>query len=91
MIMFGIYDLKSEHFFAPFFERSNDSAIRALAVQFSDDSMLARYPEDFVLYKLAQFDPESGAVSDAERVKICRVDEIYRASLKKGVDSGVSD
>lgn len=91
MIMFGIYDLKAEHFFAPFFERSIDSAIRALAVQFSDDSMLARYPEDFVLFKLAHFDPESGAVTDAERVKVCRVDDIYRAAQKKGVESGVSD
>lgn len=82
MIMFGIYDLKAEHFFAPFFERSNDSAIRAIAVQFSEDSMIARYPEDFVLYKLAQFDAESGAVTDCEKLKLCRVDEIYKASKR---------
>lgn len=88
MIMFGIYDLKAEHFFAPFFERSEDTAIRALATQFGDDSMLARYPEDFVLYKLAKFDPESGSVSECERVKVCRVDEIYRASRKRDDEGG---
>lgn len=88
MIMYGIYDLKGEVFFAPFFERSDDTAIRAIAVQFSDESFLAKYPEDFVLYKLANFDAQSGAVTDCEKVKICRIDEIYYASKKHEKDAG---
>lgn len=83
MIMFGIYDLKGEYFFAPFFERSEETAIRVLSVQFAEDSFLAKYPEDFVLYKLAKFDAQSGAVTECEKIRVCRIDEIYNQVKKR--------
>lgn len=88
MIMFSIYDIKAKVYIMPFFERSKDTAIRAIATQLTPDSLIGRYPEDFSLYQICVFDEASGAITEAEKEKICRVDEIFEASRRHDENGG---
>lgn len=88
MIMFSIFDIKAKTFSMPFFEKSKETAIRAVATQLGSDSLIARYPEDFVLYQLCVVDEISGVISDSEKEKICRIDEIYEAQKRHDENGG---
>lgn len=66
MIKLGIYsikDTKAEVFLPPFYVRNNGEAIRVFddCVQ-NPDTNLAKHPEDFYLFKLGEFDQDSGSL-----------------------------
>lgn len=62
LLAFSLYDRKCSTFFRPFFFAHEGEARRALADLCSDPStMVARYPADFDLVKLGEFDDQTGA------------------------------
>lgn len=66
MIKLGIYsikDTKADVFLPPFFMRTNGEALRAFddCVQKSG-TPLSDHPEDFHLFKLGDFDQDSGTL-----------------------------
>lgn len=68
MIMTAVKDLKSEHFLTPQFFRSLTDALRNWEIATNEgESMLTRFPADFAIYKLAEFDPESGEVKPLQK------------------------
>lgn len=64
MRMFAIHDVKAEVFNTPFFMRTVPEAIRGFMNEAaSPDSAIGKWPDDFVLYELGEFDQVTGAVS----------------------------
>lgn len=63
MKIFCIYDIKAGIYLQPFPESSTISALRGfeLAVN-KGDSTLSRFPDDFCLMELADFDVNSGSL-----------------------------
>lgn len=61
--IFSIYDRKAETFGEPILQPTLGSMLRALEQEFeNEDSMLSKYPEDYVLYELGTFNAESGEI-----------------------------
>lgn len=60
--VYAIYDSKARAFMQPFFSMNHDTARRATAVAVNDpQSMLYKFPEDYTLHALGQFEDENGA------------------------------
>lgn len=67
----AVYDKKSEAFLRPQFNVSLPDARRAWEIAVNDaDSMLSRFPDDFVLYHVADFDAETGNVTQVEHANL---------------------
>lgn len=61
---FSVYDSKAEMFHVPFFMNTTAAGMRAFEQLINDpNSMPAKYPGDFVLYEIGEFDDSSGTVS----------------------------
>lgn len=59
--MFSVRDQKSELFNVPFFKSTHGEAERDFRTLCQDEkSVVARYPEDFDLYYLGEYDDNSG-------------------------------
>lgn len=59
--VFCIYDVKSEAYQQPFLQSTRGQAIRIFMDLISDkNTQIARYPEDFTLFELAEFDTSKG-------------------------------
>ena len=58
---FTVYDSKAEAYLAPFFTQSRGLALRSFtdAVNTKDHSF-NRYPSDFTLFEIGEFDEEAG-------------------------------
>lgn len=59
---FALRDVKVDSFVMPFCAGSPAAASRALSMMLDPHSVYALYPEDFVLYHLADVDVDSGSV-----------------------------
>ena len=63
MKLYSIYDAKANTYCAPFECVSNGVAIRQLMDLVSDaKTTVSRYPEDFSLYFVGDFDTDTGAL-----------------------------
>lgn len=63
MRMFAIYDVKAEIFTAPHFMRTVGEAVRGFSMEVQNpDSMLSKWPDDYVLYEVGEFDQVTGAL-----------------------------
>lgn len=59
--MFTIRDAKAESFHNPFFQLSHGEAERSFRTAVNDEkTQLHKYPEDFDLYYLGEFDTNNG-------------------------------
>lgn len=68
MLMFSIHDAKVGAFMNPFYAQSRGSAIRDFTDACNDEkSYLAKHPEDYALFEIGSFDPESGFVKSLEQ------------------------
>ena len=62
--MFSIRDAKGEKYFPPFFKHSHGEAERDFVQTVKDpQTMLSKFPEDFDLYFLGEYDDTKGAMS----------------------------
>jgi len=64
MKIFCMYDVKAAHFIQPFSETSTIAALRGFDVAVNEGkSTFARFPDDFCLMELADFDPQTGILT----------------------------
>lgn len=67
MLIFTIYDNKSELYNNPFVQKTTGAAIRAFTSLVEDEQTdIARHPSDYELFEIGEFDPESGQISGAK-------------------------
>lgn len=71
--VFGVRDGKAQAFLQPFFSNASGSAIRAFDDAVNDNSpsnQIAKHPEDYILYELAEFDDNSGEFMSVNPIKM---------------------
>lgn len=60
----SVYDSKAEMFNQPMFFKAKGEAIRAFADEANrEGSAVGAHPEDYTLFVIGEFDPESGYIS----------------------------
>jgi len=61
LIVFSVRDLKAEMFSRPFFSKAPGEAIRSFSMECENpESMLHRYPDDYQLYRVGEFNELTG-------------------------------
>lgn len=61
---FSVFDVKADTYSAPFFFAATGLAVRAFKASVADrDSSLCKYPEDFKLVELGEFDDQTGVLT----------------------------
>lgn len=69
--MFMILDAKADAFNLPFCMATRGLAVREFTEQAnSKESMIGRYPDDYSLYEIAEFDTQDGKISPYEVRKL---------------------
>lgn len=64
MKIFSMYDVKAQTFIQPFAETSTIAALRGFEVAVNEGkSTFQRFPDDFCLMELAEFDQDTGALT----------------------------
>ena len=59
--VYSVFDVKAVAFMQPFFSPTRGQAIRSVTETLRDDkSLLVKYPEDFILHELGEFNDETG-------------------------------
>lgn len=77
-----IHDTKAEAWMTPLFFQANGQAVRSFGDAIRDkNSEMGKHPEDYHLYCLGEFDPQSGVVIACEPVHL-----IHGANVKE-IDS----
>lgn len=78
--MYSIYDLKTEVFFPPLFAHNAGDAMRQLSIRASDpNSMFNRFPEDYRLYDIGDFDDVSAKIEYPNAPSfICNVTDVVK-------------
>lgn len=68
MYLYSLFDFKAQQFTPPFLANSDEEAKRivALTVRGAANTLLAQYPADFTLFRLAEWDAGAGKVSPLE-------------------------
>ena len=60
---YTVFDKKSSTYIPPFFVHTNREAIETIEpILKLRKSKLAEFPEDFVIYKICDFDPQNGTL-----------------------------
>ena len=63
MKLFTVYDIKADLYLTPFFERNSVNAMRGFEQIVNDaNTQFSKYPADFGLYEIAEYDEEKGVV-----------------------------
>jgi len=77
-VYYAIYDRKAEMFSAPFLEIKDGTAIRAVQDQVinSPDHPFAKYPSDFSLHRLGEFDEASGVITGHMPEKLQEIENL---------------
>lgn len=70
--IYSIYDEKAKVFLVPFFTENDLTAARLLTSAAVDkNSFLGQYPKDYKVYKIGQFDEETGYILPADKPDYC--------------------
>ena len=77
MMIFSIYDEKAEVYNTPFFQGTVGMALRSFQELVRDnESMLFKYPEDYILYRIGEYDDKTGQIiSETNPLYIARATE----------------
>lgn len=87
--LYSIFDEKSETFTAPFVARNDKDGSRILTdmLIYGGDNLMARHPEDYILYCLGDFDIRTGKILGYELIKrivsCSELLEVYKKVLAK--------
>lgn len=69
--IYSILDLKAQEFSPPFFQKNDRLAMRVVTESAKGNgSMLSAYPDDFMLYRIGDFDNESGMITCDNRPQL---------------------
>lgn len=67
MHIYTIYDSKAETYLNPFYFKNKGEAIRAWTETVNDGkSTMSKYPEDFTLFKIGEFDENKATIEMLE-------------------------
>lgn len=82
MIMFAVFDKKSETYNLPFFMGHLSEALRAFSDLCQDaQTVLYRHPEDFKLVMLGKFDQKTGRLDQGEELQtLAHADEFRKVA-----------
>lgn len=83
MNYYAIRDIKSQTFNRPFVGLTLDQVKRSLYYSMSQESEFSRFPEDFELYLVGDFDDHTGVITGQTPTMICNCMEIKR-SFERG-------
>lgn len=73
LLVFSVRDLKASAYMQPFFMQKIGQAMRAFGDTVQDGkSVLGKHPEDFELFKIGEFDDESGELKTMKPEYIAR-------------------
>lgn len=75
-ILVSCKDIKSGLFTTPTPFRTEGEAVRAFGEAIPRDPMLSKYPADFELHSIAEWDNETGEIVVAQK-RICGIADIY--------------
>jgi len=86
LLMFAVNDVKANAFSAPFFTSTKGLAVRMFSDLAKDSrSSLSKYPDDFKLYLIGEFNDASGAVDSHKPEFICSGSEFVSNSITDSV------
>ena len=64
MLVLSVYDAKAEAYLQPFYMKTKGEAIRAFMSVVNDgQSSFSKYPEDYTLFILGEWDEDKGVIS----------------------------
>lgn len=77
---YGLYSIRDVNvgWNQPFCEVNDAVAKRGFAYSVNNNDLLGFRPQDFDLYKLGTFDPETGIVTDEIPVLVCHGTEVVQ-------------
>jgi hypothetical protein len=82
--VFAVMDVAIKAYMQPFKMQSTNEALRALRNEACDaDSMIAKNPNDFVLYRLGTWDNLSGMYTQDEPTRLGSVQELTMIDNEK--------
>lgn len=88
MKMYSVLDQKAEVFMRPVFHRAHGEALRAFEVEASNpESVMCRFPEDFILFYIGEFNEQNGAITVLEPISLARATE-FAGKSKVGPGDG---
>lgn len=79
--MYNLYSVRDVNvgWNQPFCETSDSVAKRGFAYAMNNNDIMGFVPQDFDLYRVGEFDPETGVISDELPILICHGTEVVRA------------
>lgn len=87
MKMFTVKDIKGDIYMQPFFVRTTALAIREIEQATNNpESIFNKYPEDYSLYEIGEFDQETAEVNlHDDLVKLCNCSELKKPDSQMGL------
>ena len=79
-LIYSLYDVKGRQYHQMQLHANNNCARRAYTEQLQDEkSMIRRWPSDFTVYFLGQFNTETGVIDTVQGPPeyICSIDELF--------------
>lgn len=75
--IYSLYDKKSELYGNTFTSVNDGTAIREMQQAVSSEgSVIQKYPSDYALYKVSEWDDESGIIQNADRKLVIELDQL---------------
>lgn len=83
--VYSLYDKKAKLFMNIFTDVNDGTAIRQIeqACQ-SKDAVIAQYPDDYALYRVTQWDDESGELSTQKKSLVIELNQLTQKETKNG-------
>lgn len=87
--VYSVFDDKAEVFNVPFFATNDNVAIRSFADACNDSrQLMSRYPHDFHLYCLGEFDEDKGVIVNGDK-PVFLVNAVSLVNLPVGSEESV--
>jgi uncharacterized protein (DUF2344 family) len=83
--IYSIRDKKAEAYMKPFFLPQDGLAIRAIKESLMEQNQLSMHAADFCLYRIGQFDEESGSIENCLPQYISEVSAIQTAMIQESM------
>jgi hypothetical protein len=76
--LYSVYDRTGEIFEPPFVESTDGMAIRMIQTLVANNPQhpIARFGDDFILYKIGEYNPESGMITAVKHQPIMELKEV---------------
>jgi hypothetical protein len=76
--LYSIYDRTGEIFEQPFMESTDGMAVRMIQTMVANNPQhpIARFGDDFILYKIGEFNPENGMITAVKHSPIIELKEV---------------